>query len=44
MSIPTFVAAMLDMLFQRVEVPDGNGWMSRSLSGQPGNAAYPVQS
>jgi hypothetical protein len=44
MSAPTFVAAMLAMLSQRAEVPEGDDWMPGSLSGRPGDAAYSVQS
>jgi hypothetical protein len=44
MSALTFVAAMLAVLSQRAEVPEGDGWMPESLSGRPGDAAYPIQS
>jgi hypothetical protein len=40
----TIVAAMLAMLSQRAEVPDGDGWMPGSLSGQLSDAPYLVQS
>jgi hypothetical protein len=41
MSAPIFVAAMLAVLSQRAEVLGG---VAGSLSGRPGDAAYPVQS
>jgi hypothetical protein len=44
MSAPTFMAVMLAVLSQRVELPEGDGRMLGSLSGQPGDAAYLVQS
>jgi hypothetical protein len=44
MSAPIFVAVMLAVLSQRAEVLEGGGWMLGSLSGGPGDAAYPVQS
>jgi hypothetical protein len=44
MSALTIVAAMLAMFSQRAEVPDGDGWMPGSLSGQPSDAPYLVQS
>jgi hypothetical protein len=42
MNATTFLAAMLAVLSQGAEVPKGDGWMPESLSGRPGDAAYPV--
>jgi hypothetical protein len=43
-SAPTFMVVMPVVLSQRAEVPDGDGWMPRSLSGWPGDVAHLVQS
>jgi hypothetical protein len=43
MNAPTFVAAMLVVLSQGAEVPEGDVWMLEYLSGRPGDAAYSVQ-
>jgi hypothetical protein len=43
MNAPTFMAAMLVVLSQGAEVPEGDVWMPESLSGRPDDAAYPVQ-
>jgi hypothetical protein len=43
MNAPTFVAMMLTVLSQGAEVPEGDGWMPKSLSSWPSNAAYLVQ-
>jgi hypothetical protein len=43
-SAPTFIAVMMAILSQRVEVPEGDGWIPGSLSGRSGDTAYPIQS
>jgi hypothetical protein len=42
MSVPTFRAMVLDMLFQKVEAPEGDGWSLGFLPGWMGDAARPV--
>jgi hypothetical protein len=42
MSVPTFRAMVLDMLFQKVEAPEGDGWSLGFLPGWIGDAARPV--
>jgi hypothetical protein len=42
MSVPAFGAAVLDILIQKVEAPEGEGWSLGSLLGWFGGVACPI--